>query len=101
MTEKKKTENRLRKRVTYETPRVWCFPIEAEGIMAGSGTVGFTGGTGVGNNTIHGQTGNDFFGSTVGIGTGTIGGQGGDGGGIGGSSSGYGTTGQTGDSFFD
>ena len=100
MTEKK-TEERLRKRVKYEAPQVWCFPMEMEcGIMAGSDTVGFNGnigggsGGGGGNNTIDRQTNDNFFSSSnVNIGTGTIGGQGNASGGS------WGTSGQTNDDF--
>ena len=80
MQEEQKTKERLRKRVRYETPRVWCFPIEAEGgIMAASKTTGsgpnFGGNPGGGGaNTIGGQETGLFQSSGPGFGGGSIGG---------------------------
>ena len=61
MKENKKVKNQPTQRLRYEAPQVWCIPIETEGIMASSKTVGFTGGTG-GDNAIQDQTGENFFG---------------------------------------
>ena len=58
MQEKKKPENRLARRVKYEAPRVWCLPMEAEGIIAFSGggpNFGGSTGDGTGANTINKQ----------------------------------------------
>ena len=73
MTEKKKTGNGLRKRVTYETPQVWCVAMEAEGIMAGS-PMDFSGGITPGGNDITGSDTEDFFGGGITGATGPAGG---------------------------
>ena len=71
MTEKK-TTNRLRKRVRYEAPQVWCLPIEAEGVIAESSTGPNFGGGGA--NTIDGQETGLFQSSGPDFGSGSIGG---------------------------
>ena len=64
MTEEQKTKERLRKRVRYEAPQVWCFSIEAEGIMAGS-PIDFSGGITPGGSGITGTDTEDFFGGGI------------------------------------
>ena len=64
MQEEQKTKNRLRKRVTYEAPQVWCVAMEAEGIMAGS-PMDFSGGITPGGNGITGSDTEDFFGGGI------------------------------------
>ena len=60
MTENKKTTNRLDTRAKYETPKVWCFAVETEGVMAGS-PIDFNGEAG--ENGIVGEGTENFFGS--------------------------------------